>query len=135
MSARRLEPGSGPVLGEAPTPATPRLWTWMVYMAGDNNLEHYGGQDLAEMKAVGSTPEVAIVAQFDRQSPGDTQRYYLRRGTALEEDVVPGQNLGETNTGDPRDLAKFIHWAIGAYPAERYALIIWNHGLDRKSVV
>jgi hypothetical protein len=119
------------VLGEAPV-NTLRLWTWMVYMAGDNNLEHYGGQDLTEMKAVGSTPEVAIVAQFDRQSPGDTQRYYLHRGTALEEDVVPGQKLGETNTGDPRDLAQFIHWAISAYPAERYALIIWNHGTGWK---
>ena len=31
-------------------------WTWLVYMAGDNNLEGAGKEDLNEMKEVGSTP-------------------------------------------------------------------------------
>ncbi len=36
--------------------------------------------------------------------------------------------VGETNSGDPDDLADFAIWAIENYPAERYALIITNHG-------
>ena len=32
------------------------------------------------------------------------------------------------NTGDPRVLEDFLAFGVGAYPAERYALIIWNHG-------
>ena len=31
-------------------------WTFMVYLAGDNNLENYGDRDLTEMKRVGSGP-------------------------------------------------------------------------------
>lgn len=37
-------------------------------------------------------------------------------------------SIGETNSGDPNDLADFAIWAIENYPAERYALIITDHG-------
>jgi len=113
------------------TPATGREWTFMVYLAGDNNLESYGRADLAEIKVAGSTPQVAIVAQFDRMSEHRARRYYLRQGGTLETDEVPS-NLGETNTGDPRELVRFIVWAIKAYPAKRYALVLWNHGTGWK---
>lgn len=125
---RRLEEGAGPVLGDWPPPT--REWTVMVYMAGDNNLEEFGRRDLLEMKEVGSTPEVAVVAQFDRMQDGATKRYYLQYGTALDADVV--DTLPETNTGDPRELAQFMLWAMGNYPAKRYALVLWNHGVGWK---
>lgn len=99
----------------------------MVYLAGDNNLDAAGVDDLLEMKVVGSTPEVNLVAQFDRQSSLlQTRRFYLRQGGDLDADVVA--ELGETNTGDPAVLADFASWAITNYPAQRYMLVIWNHG-------
>ena len=127
---RRLEPGTGGGIGWA-LPEAEREWTFMVYMAGDNSLEAFGNLDLAEMKQVGSSPLVAIVAQFDRMQSGVTRRYYLQRGTALEEDQV-GPDLGETNTGDPRELARFLAWAMTEFPAKRHALVIWNHGVGWK---
>ena len=33
-------------------------WTFMLYMAGDNNLSSAGDADLAELRQVGSTPDV-----------------------------------------------------------------------------
>lgn len=99
----------------------------MVYLAGDNNLDAAGVDDLLEMKTVGSTPDVNIVAQFDRQSSSlQTRRFYLRQGKDLDADAVA--ELGETNTGDPAVLIDFATWAITNYPAQRYLLIIWNHG-------
>ena len=99
----------------------------MVYLAGDNNLDAAGVDDLLEMKAVGSTADVNIVAQFDRQGKGlQTRRFYLRKGDNLDADVVA--ELGETNTGDPAVLTDFAIWAITTYPAQRYMLVIWNHG-------
>ena len=50
----------------ASPPAGKKSWTFMVYMAGDNNLDPEGVQDLQEMKKVGSTAEVNVIAQFDR---------------------------------------------------------------------
>jgi hypothetical protein len=35
-------------------------WTFMVYMAGDNNLDGAALQDIAEMAQAGSTKEVNI---------------------------------------------------------------------------
>jgi hypothetical protein len=125
---RKLDPGAGP--GD-PAEAGERQWTVMLYLAGDNNLESFGRADLMEAKAVGSTSEVAIVAQFDRMREGQTRRYYLRRDTSLEADEVPS-NLGETNTGDPRELVYFFDWATSHYPAQRYALVLWNHGAGWK---
>jgi hypothetical protein len=99
----------------------------MVYLAGDNNLDSAGVVDLKEMKNTGSTEEVAVVAQFDRiGKKGSTKRYFLRKGGTPDSDVVA--DLGETNTGDPEVLREFILWAAGAYPAEHYMTVIWNHG-------
>ncbi len=30
--------------------------------------------------------------------------------------------------GDPKELAKFVSWAMKEYPAKRYVLVIWDHG-------
>ncbi|PYM52925.1 MAG: hypothetical protein DMD79_27460, partial [Candidatus Rokuibacteriota bacterium] len=76
---------------------------------------------------VGSGDHVSIVAQFDRSGrKGLTNRYVLRKGTPLDADVVTA--LGETNTGDPAVLRDFVTWAVTSHPAERYMLVIWNHG-------
>src|SRR5688500_9172064 len=108
----------------------PHQWTILVYMAGDNNLELYGMRDLMELKATGSTEAVQVVAQLDRMSDDVTRRYRLTHGHALDADIV--EELPEANTGDPRVLLDFIRWGLAAYPAERTALILWNHGTGWK---
>ena len=91
--------------------ATRRRWTVLVYLAGDNNLDSAGAVDLDEMKRVGSTDDVNVVAQFDRSGrKARTVRYYLRKGTTRAQDVV--QSLGETNTGDPAVLEAFLNWGM-----------------------
>lgn len=104
-----------------------KQWTVMVYLAGDNNLDNAGIADLQEMKTIGSTDQVAIVAQFDRSgATRTTNRYVLRKGSTLAEDLVT--SLGETNTGDPAVLRDFVAWAATTQPARHYMLVIWNHG-------
>ena len=99
-------------------------WTFMVYLAGDNNLSAAGDKDMGEMRAVGSTADVNIVAEFDNAGDRGTGRYHVQRD-GLDEDVV---SLGETDSGSPEVLLDFVDWAAENYPAERYALILWNHG-------
>jgi hypothetical protein len=103
-----------------------RKWTVAVWVAGDNNLESFGETDLGEMKSVGSTDDVAVVAQFDRMGDEQTRRYVLRAGTSLEDDTVA--ELGETNTGDPAVATDFFTWAFGEWPSEKRLAVIWNHG-------
>ena len=100
-------------------------WTFMVYLAGDNNLSTAGERDLAEMRQVGSTDAVNVVAEFDRIGEDhETERYLIQRD-GVDERV---ESLGETDCGDPQVLLGFVDWAAREYPAERFALILWNHG-------
>jgi hypothetical protein len=98
----------------------------MVYMAGDNNLDPNGVQDLKEMKKVGSTKDINIIAQFDRATGHTAKRFYLRKGGTVNADAVA--SLGKTNTGDPKTLTDFFTWGVKNYPADRYILVLWNHG-------
>lgn len=108
-------------------------WTFLVYLAGDNNLDAAAAADLLEMKAVGSGAAVDVVAQLDGRGDGAT-RYHITPGpatpAALGADVVA--ELPEANTGDPADLVDFVAWAAEAYPSERLALVLWNHGAGWK---
>ena len=99
-------------------------WTVLVYMAGDNDLDPSGIGDLMEMKKVGSTPRVNVLAEFDRASGRSAKRYLLRKGGSLAADAVA--SLGRVNTGDPKRLLEFVRWGVASYPAERYALVLWK---------
>lgn len=104
-----------------------KKWTIMVYMAGDNDLDPNGIKDLKEIKTVGSNNELNFIGQLDRMGgSGGSYRYYLRKGGSVTNDFV--QDLGEINTGDPKTLSEFLAWGFKNYPAERYAVILWNHG-------
>ncbi|MGC8873788.1 MAG: clostripain-related cysteine peptidase [Chloroflexia bacterium] len=117
----------------APSPQTAQ-WTFIVYMAADNNLEGAGIDDFLEMAAAGSDANLHIVVQFDR-IPGydssygnwtSTKRFHITSG--MTPDPANGIDIGEANMGDPQTAIDFIQWARANYPAEHYALIWWNHG-------
>jgi hypothetical protein len=128
-------------------------WTVMVYMEADNNLEGDALADILEMELVGSTPDVNIVVQIDRAEgyavgDGDwtgARRYLVTKNNEIAsvEDIVfqkvtnPDylnlasqvvEEMGEINNGDPQTLVDFAVWAAQTYPAENYALILWDHG-------
>ncbi len=112
-------------MGDHRTRSKLKKWTVMIYLAGDNNLESYALKDLSEMSRIGSSSDVALVAQLDRMADQTTRRYFI--ASQLLEDNCVAQ-LGEINTGDPQALLEFIIWASQNYPAERYGLVLWNHG-------
>ena len=101
-------------------------WTFMVYMAGDNNLDGAALRDIAEMAQAGSTKEVNILVQLDRIEDNLTRRFRITQGGGFKTDCI--ESFGDTNTGDPQILYDFVKWAADNHPADRYALILWNHG-------
>lgn len=116
-------------------------WTLMFYMDSDNNLELPQMVDLVEAMAVGSTPDVNIVALIDRSEKGDEDEAYTNRGvgglanwtTAKYVVVEKGRlreiaDLGELDMGDPANLVGFVENTARRFPATRYALIFGDHG-------
>ncbi len=97
-------------------------WTWLIYMAGDNNLEGAGKVNLGQMQQAGSTDDVNIVVQFATEE-NKTIRYRVEKDKL---NVL--QEMEGTDTGDPEVLTDFIKWGNDNYPAQHYMLDVWNHG-------
>lgn len=114
------------------TAAAQAKWTFMVYVDADNNLDPAGLDDINEMEVAGSTPDVNIIALLDRWDEKNVTGswiYYIIHDenlTAIASPIVA--DLGEVNMGDPATLRSFVEFAFKNYPAERYALVLWDHG-------
>ena len=113
-------------MGKAQGNSDQAKWTFMVYMAGDNNLDGAALRDIAEMAKAGSAKDVHILVQLDRIEDQKTRRFRITPGGGFKKDCI--ETFSETNTGDPQILCSFCNWAVDNYPADRYALILWNHG-------
>jgi len=114
-------------------------WTVMLYQdADDQVLEQDIYVDLNEAERTGSSDQVKVVAQVDRfrgafQGDGDwtsTRRFLITQDDDLQR-VTSEQvaDLGEANMADAGTLIDFVTWAIETYPADRYALILSDHGM------
>ena len=133
-------PTAQPVtLPQPGTYASDDTWLVMLYQdADDKILERDIYVDLNEAERVGSSDNVQIVAQLDRyqagyQGDGDwvsARRYFVTRDddlNSIHSQMV--QDLGEVNMASGQTLVDFVAWAMGAYPADHYVLILSDHGM------
>ncbi len=124
--------------GNSASAAEKARWTFMVYMNADNDLDAFGPIDMRELETVGSTESLNIIVQLDRKDR-PARRYYVTKenaGSKLDDWGVSSamkSDLGEIDSGDYKEAVKFFKWSAENYPAERYALVIWNHGSGWKS--
>ena len=133
--------------------AVKREWTFMIYMAADNDLESAAIADLNEMEAVTLNTNVSILALVDRNPAydmtngnwSDTRLFEIKTDpNGLNSTIVsmrldcPELGLSkeaetELNTADPLVLSRLIDFAKRTYPAENYALFVWGHGTGWRS--
>lgn len=99
-------------------------WTVMVYMAGNNSLSGAASQDLAEIRNIGSTDSVQVATFVKQRDKAAVQRLVAKQA---EKDVVTTLPAA-TDSGSPQTVLDFARWAIDKAPADRYALVLWNHG-------
>ncbi len=116
-----------------------QTWTVMLYEdADDRILEQDIYLDLNEVENVGSSDRVQIVVQIDRYKgaySGDgnwtsTRRYHIDQDSDLHNlrsDMVA--EMGEQDMADGNTLSDFIIWAAETYPADKYVLIMSDHGM------
>ncbi len=105
-------------------------WTFIVYMAADNDLDYFARRNLEQLKAVGSNENISIVVQLDRHGAHEhTKRLYVTKGQLYQmnaHDITSQQKL---NSGSAQTLIDCCEWAITHFPAKHYALVLWNHGI------
>ncbi|MDD2716619.1 MAG: clostripain-related cysteine peptidase [Candidatus Wallbacteria bacterium] len=119
--------------------AADKAWTIMIYVDADNSLQEALMEDVNEMEMVGSSDDVNIVVEIDRLNknmkgfkgePWDnTRRYFIKKdddSKEIKSELL--ENMPEQNMGDPQTLVDFIKFCHEKYPAQKYALILENHG-------
>ena len=118
-----------------PMPGGPDTWTVMVYMAADNNLEFAAFDDINEMEAAPASSSLNTLVEVDTYVQQPILGSTTTKRLLIQQDANPNsisstvlQDLGEIDTGSPAALIDFVTWAVGAYPANHYVLVLWNHG-------
>ena len=126
------------VLFPAPIPAAraeARELTILVYICG-SDLESESGEastDIREMlsSGIGNSGAVSVLLATGGSSKwsgyGISSRsvqYYRLDGS----NPVLLQDVGQRSMGDARTLNDFLRFGISSSPANRYILIIWDHG-------
>lgn len=127
--------GNAIVTGTAPS-STRSKWTVLVYMNGANDLQQYSVLNMNQMERVASNPDVRFVVQW-KQYPArfvggtfnGTRRYLAKSDFSNNINSELIQDMGTTvDMGSTQTLHDFIAWGKANYPADRYCLIVWNHG-------
>jgi cysteine peptidase C11 family protein len=116
-----------------PTPAhenNKKEWTFIVYMAADNDLRGFAARNIKQMAAIGSNEHINIVIHLDIRIAGNrkvTRRYYIEKGRIIHVNAYDPDSQ-QMDSGAPETLISCCEWAITQYPARNHALIFWNHG-------
>ena len=114
------------------TPMGDGDWTIFVYLCGSDLESEYGAasNDIEEAFAANSSDQIRVVYQtggstFWYQDIKDDgiERYLLENGELELVDEQPSASMGDSST-----LQDFLSWGIENYPAEKMALIFWDHG-------
>ncbi|MBI4351766.1 MAG: hypothetical protein HY550_10020 [Elusimicrobia bacterium] len=107
-------------------------WTVMVFMNAKNNLDDsllYGisgkwaQKDIKEMQKVGTTGKVNVLLEYGMSGQGSKRVRVEKDGETLFSADPAG------DMGDYKRVIDFVKWAKTEYPAKRYMLVLWNHGI------
>ena len=138
---------SSPSSKKTPAVKSDGSWTIMVYMCGTDlesdgecatgNLYEMFASDLGVNRdkinilvETGGTKSWAMndyyVGEMDKFNGIDSHKLGYYR---IEEyDMVCEKELPLASMGDPKTLKEYISWGKENYPADKYALILWDHG-------
>ncbi|GEM_PF-426662 len=126
-----------------------RDWTFVVYMAADNDLEYEAVIDFNELEGVDYTGKpVSIIVLLDRNPAYDssngnwsgTRLYEIQSDNSGVDGIIKSKELScpeldlgsgcttNLNTASTDVLEKVIDFVQAEYSAENYGLIVWGHG-------
>ncbi len=110
------------------------VFTIMIYMCGTDLESNYGmaTADLNEMLHANISDKVNIIVETGGTSrwrnsiiKNNTNQRYQVTGSGLK---PLEENLGKRPMTDPATLQDFVEYSAANFPANRYALIFWDHG-------
>lgn len=117
-------------------------WTVMVFMNAKNDLSEsslfglvgkWAQKDIDEMKKVGTTDKVNVVVEYGQKGKGSKRMLINKKSEGIGGLISSGEKVyGEypdADMGDYKRVIEFVRWSKQTFPAKKYMLIVWNHGL------
>ena len=125
--------GSAPSAAAAPAAKTDTSFTLLVYMIG-SDLESVDGaasSDLSEIISAAPSGNLKVLIQT-----GGAERWYtegisadsLQRHTVENGKLKTLAEVPKAQTSLPETLHDFLQWGLETAPADRYGVILWDHG-------
>ncbi len=119
------------------TPTAKAKWTVFVYGHGDHNLSQSLARDLGEMNAAIMSKDVNVVFLADWNATETISEngpdkfpagafWYQVMGSGQKSKLFAQEN--ELNLDSPKVMTDTIATAFKKFPAERYGLVLWDHG-------
>ncbi|QQR49801.1 hypothetical protein IPF37_03090 [bacterium] len=100
-------------------------WTILIYAQANNSLSKFAHRNFADMATVGSSKNLNILVQWYQPGQQGIWRYQINKERMDLDEYKPEP----TDGNKAQDLVDSMEWAVSKYPAKKYALILWNHGM------
>lgn len=125
--------GFPPPESEMPRGGVDETWTVCLYLCGSNleSKQGWASKTLEELTGERLPDNVTVVIQTggskgwqnDTVTAEKNGRYVIENGTLTLVDSAPAISMGDGDT-----LAGFLTFCAEQYPADRTAVVLWNHG-------
>lgn len=108
-------------------------WTVMLYLCGTDLESQYGfaSVNLDEICKADLSDNVNVIIETGGAGSWQTSaipsdelsRFHVNDGEMYLDETCPSSSMGDAGT-----LSDFISWGASEYPADRYMLVLWDHG-------
>jgi hypothetical protein len=121
-------------------PSQSASWTIMVYISADNVLANFAIESLKQLRDAAGDG-ISVIAEFDDNQHDDARLYFFdgdpqKRTLPIESSRIPEREIAHLKTirdvdmTRPESLTEFVDYASGKSKTERYALVLWGHGIE-----
>ena len=113
-------------------------WTIMVFMNAKNDLSDssllglvgkWAVKDIKEMKKVGTTDKVNIIVEHGAAGKGSKRMLIKKKSSIFSSGEKVYGEYPNADMGDYKRVVEFVKWSKKEFPAKKYMLVLWNHGL------
>jgi hypothetical protein len=101
-------------------------WTMLVYVQANNNLSPYALKNFSDMAQVASNGNFNALVQWFSPNHKGIWRYKITNGKMVLDEC---RAQDEADGSASHDLVNAMQWAVDKFTAQKYALILWNHGI------
>ena len=100
-------------------------WTALIYVQANNNLSPYALKNFNDLISVGSNDTMTSLVQWYQPGQAGTWRYKVEKGKMVLEEC----NATPSDGSAAHDLVDAMRWAVTKHPAQKYSLVLWDHGI------